>query len=217
MAASNTSDGQVQPAGFDYAEIIVVRHGERKTEKDADGKILEHLNLGLTDKGISDSEAVAERLSREPKISAVYSSDLKRAVETAEIVAASCGGLEVIQDSGLREKRYGVLPGIVALEAATHPEGSEESIKEINQRCASCLQRIGDNHRGERIVVVTHGGVMRAFYKRVNPPHERTPRVWSSSVSVLHLSDGDEWKIIVWGNASHLESGTGGVDTSGTH
>ncbi|KAK1363834.1 hypothetical protein POM88_039395 [Heracleum sosnowskyi] len=84
-----------------------------------------------------------------------------------------------------------------------YSQGSEESINEINQRCASCLQRIGDKHRGERIVVVTHGGVMRAFFKRVYP-RERTKRVWSSSVSVLHLSDGDEWKIIVWGDASHI-------------
>lgn len=38
---------------------------------------------------------VADRLSREPKISAVYSSDLKRALETAQTIASRCGGLEV--------------------------------------------------------------------------------------------------------------------------
>lgn len=38
---------------------------------------------------------VADRLSREPNISVVYSSDLKRAFETAQIIATSCGGLEV--------------------------------------------------------------------------------------------------------------------------
>lgn len=38
---------------------------------------------------------VADRLSRESKISAVYSSDLKRACETAKTIAACCGGVEV--------------------------------------------------------------------------------------------------------------------------
>ncbi|KAF5752919.1 Ribosomal protein L25/Gln-tRNA synthetase anti-codon-binding domain [Tripterygium wilfordii] len=76
------------------AEIIVVRHGE--TEWNADGRIQQgHLDVELNEVGKQQAASVADRLSKEPKISAVYSSDLKRALVTAEIIAASCGGLEV--------------------------------------------------------------------------------------------------------------------------
>lgn len=73
---------------------------------------------------------------------------------------------------------------------------------------------------GERVVVVTHGGVMRALHKRAYP-HERAKKVWTTSVSVFHLCDGDKWNINMWGDVSHLnkaaasESGFGGDDTSG--
>lgn len=227
MDASTTSDGELQPARFDYAEIVVVRHGD--TEFNATGKIQGHLEVGLNDKGRLDSAAVAERLSKEPKISAVYSSDLRRALDTAEMIATSCGGLEVIKEPALRERHSGVLQGIVRHEAAKiNPEahkashsqdqeipGGGESINQLNQRCTSCLLRIGEKHRGERVVVVTHGGVMRALHKRAYP-HERANKVWTTSVSVFHLSDGNEWSIKMWGDVSHLnntaslESGIGG-------
>ncbi|KAF8053261.1 hypothetical protein N665_1442s0010 [Sinapis alba] len=58
-----------------YAEIVVVRHGE--TSWNAERKIQ------LNDAGRQQAVRVAERLSKEPKISYVYSSDLKRAFETA--------------------------------------------------------------------------------------------------------------------------------------
>ncbi|GFP96943.1 phosphoglycerate mutase-like protein 4 [Phtheirospermum japonicum] len=71
--------------GPNYAEIIVIRHGE--TEWNADRRIQGHLDVDLNDVGRQQAVAVAERLSKEPKISAVYSSDLKRAFYTAEIIA----------------------------------------------------------------------------------------------------------------------------------
>ncbi|KAL8117598.1 phosphoglycerate mutase-like protein 4 isoform X1 [Apium graveolens] len=216
--ASISSDGDVESAGFNYAEIIVIRHGE--TEWNANGRIQGHLEVGLNDNGRLQSAAVAERLSKEPKVSAIYSSDLRRALDTAEIIATSCGGLEVIKDPALRERHSGDLQGIVRHEAAMiNPKahkaslsrckdqeipGGGESINQLNQRCTSCLQSIGDKHRGERVVVVTHGGVMRALHKRAYP-HEHAKKVWTTSVSVFHLSDDDEWNIKLWGDVSHFK------------
>ncbi|KAJ0457661.1 putative phosphoserine phosphatase [Helianthus annuus] len=76
-----------------YTEIVVVRHGE--TEWNAEKRIQGHLDVDLNDVGRQQAVAVAERLSRESKISAIYSSDLKRALETAETIASRCGGLQV--------------------------------------------------------------------------------------------------------------------------
>ncbi|XVE96049.1 hypothetical protein REPUB_Repub02eG0187700 [Reevesia pubescens] len=51
-----------------------------------------HLDVELNEAGRQQAASVADRLSKEPKISAVYSSDLKRALVTAETIAARCGG-----------------------------------------------------------------------------------------------------------------------------
>ncbi|KAK9009073.1 hypothetical protein V6N11_080545 [Hibiscus sabdariffa] len=217
-----------------YAEIVVVRHGE--TEWNADGRIQGHLDVELNEAGKQQAVLVADRLSKEPKISAVYSSDLKRALVTAETIAARCGGLEVITDPDLRERNLGDLQGIVFREAAklspkAHKAflsrrtdqdipGGGESLDHLFQRCTSSLQRIGKKHKGERVVVVSHGGVIRSLYQRACPNGKSGGKVLNTSVNIFHLSD-EEWTIKSWGDVSHLQqtgylkSGFGGDKTSG--
>ncbi|OUZ99804.1 Histidine phosphatase superfamily [Macleaya cordata] len=212
----------------DYAEIIVVRHGE--TTWNSDGRLQGHLDVELNEVGRQQAAAVADRLSKEPKISAVYSSDLKRAFVTAQTIANSCGVLEVIQDPDLRERNLGDLQGLVLREAATlKPEayqafvsgkadkdipGGGESLDQLYQRCTSSLQKIGRKHKGERVVVVTHGGVLRALYRRAAPKGKPQGKILNTSVNIFHLSDGGEdWVIKVWGDVSHL-SETGFLKTA---
>ncbi|KAE8672612.1 Phosphoglycerate mutase-like protein 4 [Hibiscus syriacus] len=149
-----------------YAEIVVVRHGE--TEWNADGRIQGHLDVELNEAGKQQAVLVADQLSKEPKISAVYSSDLKRALVTAETIAARCGGLEVITDPDLRERNLGDLQGLVLREAAKHSPkahkaflshrtdqdipGGGESLDHLFQRCTSSLQRIGKKHKGSELL-----------------------------------------------------------------
>ncbi|KAK2992311.1 hypothetical protein RJ640_020304 [Escallonia rubra] len=122
---------------------------------------------------------VADRNSKEKATSAVYSSDLKRAVETAKIIARSCGVPEAIKDPDLRERHLGELQGLTSDEVAKlkgniRPEfsssrtdqeipfdfvryfqGGGESFDQLYQRCISALQRIGMRHMGERVIVVS--------------------------------------------------------------
>ncbi|XVF15593.1 hypothetical protein REPUB_Repub09cG0167800 [Reevesia pubescens] len=219
--------------GAAYAEILVVRHGE--TEWNADGRIQGHLDVELNEAGRQQAVSVADRLSKEPKISAVYTSDLKRALVTAETIAARCGELEVITDPDLRERNLGDLQGFVLREAAklspkaykaflSHRTdqdipGGGESLDQLFHRCTSSLQRIGRKHKGERVVVVSHGGVIRSLYKRACPDRKSGGKVLNTSVNIFHLSD-DKWTIKSWGDVSHLDqtgylkSGFGGDRTS---
>ncbi|XP_077224788.1 phosphoglycerate mutase family protein [Tasmannia lanceolata] len=227
--------GRFDSVPSDFAEIIVVRHGE--TTWNACGRIQGHLDAELNDVGRQQAAAVADRLSKESKISAVYSSDLKRAFETAQIIAKSCDLLEVTQDSTLRERHLGDLQGLVLREAAkiktkayqaflspkTDQEipGGGESLDQLYHRCTSSLERIASKHKGERVVVVTHGGVLRALYKRAAPKGSSQGKVMNASVNIFHLSDSGDWVIKTWGDVSHLgESGFlknafGGDRTSG--
>ncbi|XP_022896408.1 phosphoglycerate mutase-like protein 4 [Olea europaea var. sylvestris] len=226
---------EIESVARNYAEIIVIRHGE--TEWNADHRIQGHLDVDLNDIGRQQAYVVAERLSKEPKISAVYSSDLKRAFHTAEIIAKCCGVLEVVKDPDLRERHLGDLQGIVFHEIAKiKPEahkafishrrdqeipGGGESLNQLCERCTSGLQRIAKKHLGERVVVVTHGGTIRALHRRASSHGQSVGKVLNTSVNVFHLSAEDEWSIKSWGDVSHLkrtgflESGFGGDSTSG--
>ncbi|KAK9166860.1 hypothetical protein Scep_002051 [Stephania cephalantha] len=222
-------------ANSGYAEVIIVRHGE--TEWNADGRIQGHLDVELNEVGRRQAAAVANRLSKETKISTVYSSDLKRAFETAHIIASSCGSLQVIKDSDLRERHLGDLQGLVFREAVklerkaykaflshrTDQEipGGGESLDQLYERCTSALQRIGDRHQGECVVVVTHGGVVRTLYEKAVPNGKSPGKIGNTSVSVLHLSNEEDWLIKTWNDTSHLsetgflENAFGGDRTSG--
>ncbi|XP_013599331.1 PREDICTED: phosphoglycerate mutase-like protein 4 [Brassica oleracea var. oleracea] len=220
-----------------YTEIVVVRHGE--TSWNAERKIQGHIDVELNDAGRQQAVRVAERLSKEPRISYVYSSDLKRAFETAQIIAAKCGNLEVITDPDLRERHLGDMQGLVYQEASkaflsnrtdVDIPGGGESLDKLYDRCTSALQRIGDKHKGERVVVVTHGGavrsytalgVIRSLYERARPKARKVDKILNTSVNVFRLFDGDKWRIHVWGDVTHLDqtgflkSGFGGDRTSG--
>ncbi|XP_076942957.1 phosphoglycerate mutase-like protein 4 [Bidens hawaiensis] len=194
--------------------------------------------FNLNDVGRHQAVAVAERLSGESKISTIYSSDLKRALETAETIANRCGGLKVYQDPNLRERHLGDLQGIVYDEAPkmklkaykalqsngrdVEIPGDGESLNQLYKRCTNSLQTISSKHRGERVVVVTHFGVIAALHQRASSRKgHRSGKILNVSVSVLHLSDPDKWVIKSWGDVSHLngtgylDSGFGGDRTSG--
>ncbi|XP_011099194.1 phosphoglycerate mutase-like protein 4 [Sesamum indicum] len=226
MAASRDSvpsqygnGGLIETIGPKYAEIVVIRHGE--TEWNADRRIQGQLDVNLSDIGRQQAFAVADRLSREPKISAVYSSDLKRAFDTAEIIAKSCRVLEVIKDLDLRERHCGALQGVLFPEAAKiNPEaykalqsdqddleipGGGESFNQLYNRSTSALQRIAKKHRGDRVVVVSHGAAIEALHKRASPSENCHGKVRNASINVFHLSDEDEWSIKSWGDVSHLK------------
>ncbi|XVF59474.1 hypothetical protein PTKIN_Ptkin07bG0278700 [Pterospermum kingtungense] len=200
-----------------YTEIIVVRHGE--TAWNAAGRIQGHMDVELNEVGRQQAASLADRLSREPEISAIYSSDLKRALETAETIAASCGKFEVIKDPDLRERHLGDVQGLLFREAAkVCPEayrafssrrtdqvipGGGESLDQLYHRATASLQRIGQKHTGERVVVISHGGVIRAFYRRACSNRFRGS-ILNTSVNIFHLSGDDVWTIKAWGDVSHL-------------
>ncbi|KAF8012429.1 hypothetical protein BT93_I0553 [Corymbia citriodora subsp. variegata] len=210
-------DAQSVPTSVDHAEIIVVRHGQ--TDWNADYRIQGHLDVKLNETGRRQTSVVADRLSKECEISAIYSSDLKRAMETAEVIAATCGVVEVIKDPDLREQNPGKLQGLSEGEATNiYPQifkayrssrwdqeiPGGESKDQVYQRCTSRLQKIGLKHKGERIVVVTHGTVLRSIYRRARPKDGPAPKVQNASISILHLFNEDDWVIKSWGDHSHL-------------
>jgi len=137
--------------------LLLVRHGE--TDWNADGRLQGQTDRPLSDFGRRQARQLAEELADE-ELEAIYSSDLARARETAEIVGERLG-LAVALDPELREKDWGTWEGLTAVER-DRVEFVGESTKAHQERILVALRRIADRHPGHGVVlVVTHGGSMR--------------------------------------------------------
>ena len=136
--------------------LLLIRHGE--TDWNAEGRLQGHTDRPLNDFGRRQARALAERLAGDG-ITAVYSSDLSRALETAEILAARLE-LPVVTDPDLRERNWGSWEGLTGTE-----RDGVEYVGEANdahgERVLGAVRRIAEQHPGESVVVVTHGGSLR--------------------------------------------------------
>lgn len=137
-------------------ELLLVRHGE--TDWNAEGRLQGHTDRPLSEYGRSQASRLAADLEGED-VEAIYSSDLARARETAEIVGERIG-LPVVLDPGLREKDWGNWEGLTAVER-DRVEFVGESTEAHQERMLQALQRIAERHPAGRVLVVTHGGSMR--------------------------------------------------------
>jgi broad specificity phosphatase PhoE len=137
--------------------LFLVRHGE--TDWNAEGRLQGHTDRPLSDYGRRQARQLAEELEGE-ELEAIYSSDLARARETAEIVGERLG-LPVALEPELREKDWGTWEGLNAVER-DRVEFVGESTEAHQERMLRALRRIADRHPGDgRVLVVTHGGSMR--------------------------------------------------------
>ena len=143
-------------------ELLLVRHGE--TDWNAAGRLQGHTDRPLSDWGRDQARRLAEELAGED-FDAIYSSDLARARETAEIVGAGLG-LPVTLDPDLREKDWGTWEGLTSTERVG-VELVGESTAQHQKRMLAALERIAESHPNGRVIVVTHGGSMRRVQTEV--------------------------------------------------
>jgi broad specificity phosphatase PhoE len=138
-------------------KLLLVRHGE--TDWNAEGRLQGQTDRPLNDFGRRQARRLAEQLEGE-ELQAIYSSDLARARETAEIVSERLG-LPVELDADLREKDWGTWEGLTAVER-DRVEFVGESTRAHQERMLRALAGISAQHPdGGTVLVVTHGGSMR--------------------------------------------------------
>ncbi|KAF8654398.1 hypothetical protein HU200_061580 [Digitaria exilis] len=220
MSSSAPSAEGCDAAGGDFTEVVIVRHGE--TSWNASRIIQGHLDAELNDIGRQQAVAVAHRLSKEAKPAAIYSSDLKRAAETAQTIARICNLPNVVLDPALRERHIGDMQGLKFEDAATQrPEaykaflshkrnqqipGGGESLDQLSERCVTCLYNIVEKHKGERVIVVSHGGTIRELYRHASPTRPLHGKIHNTSVSVILVSATTGRCIVkMCGDISHLQ------------
>jgi probable phosphoglycerate mutase len=141
-------------------EILLVRHGETV---DNARQIMQGQTQGeLNERGWEQARQVAERLAAET-VDAVVASDLRRAIQTAEVIAAP-HGLNVETTPLLRERDWGGFTGrfIPDLRGETWPDDIE-SEEDLLSRARSFLIYMTATYPGKRVVAVGHGIINKAI------------------------------------------------------
>ncbi|MET0753351.1 MAG: histidine phosphatase family protein [Pyrinomonadaceae bacterium] len=152
-------------------KLYLVRHGQ--SAGNAEGRFGGHSPTPLSELGKKQAEITAKALARE-NISAIYSSDLFRAVETAQPLADILG-IKVTKTSAFRERNIGVLEGLTFDESKEafpkdyyalvnrhvhHVITKGESYRHLLRRATGALREILRIHRGEKIVIFSHTGTI---------------------------------------------------------
>jgi 2,3-bisphosphoglycerate-dependent phosphoglycerate mutase len=166
--------------------ILLARHGE--TQWNLERRWQGWADPPLNDTGRAQAQALAQQL-RDTPFDAVYTSDLRRAHETAEIVAAP-HGVPVVADQGLREIDVGSFSGLTHTEVMERFGGERtdgETREQHAARVLATVERIARVHLGERILLVTHGGTIRALH--THALGEPTHPIENCSVLELHFRD----------------------------
>ena len=203
--------------------ILLIRHGE--TAWNAVRRLQGHIDIPLNDEGQRQAAALARALANEP-VSAVISSDLQRAMQTAQAVAGH-HGLPVQTDDGLRERCYGAFEGMLYTEVmarypreyalwqardidAVMPRGEREaeSFRQFYARSLQGISRWAARHPGQTIVIVAHGGVLECAYRAGTGMSLDSPRdfqVQNASVNRFTFSKG-QLGLDSWGETTHLQA-----------
>jgi len=153
--------------------ILLARHGE--TDWNREGRFQGHADPPLNATGRAQAAELAAEL-KAVGLAAVYSSPLRRALETAQAVAAE-HGLDPVAVDALREVDVGSWQGLTRVEIETqfpeqfarwldYDQGWEdgESYEEMGRRAVAALLELALAHEGERVLAVTHGGPIRAAF-----------------------------------------------------
>lgn len=190
------------PSTLPATLLLLVRHGQTPTT----GAVLPGRapGLHLSDRGRLQAERVAERLAGLP-VSAIYSSPLERALETAE-PAAACTGIAVDLSTGLTECDFGEWTGAALAELSGLPQWQNvqhtpssfrfpggESFQQMQARMVGTLEELRTTHAGGVVVCFSHADPIKAAIAHALGTHlDLFQRVVVSpgAVSVISYADG---------------------------
>jgi len=196
-------------------KLLLVRHGE--TEWNKAGRFQGHTDVELNNTGRWQAERLRDRLAGQ-RIDVVYSSDLKRTLDTAQIVVSG-RGLTVIPCKELREINFGELEGMTFDEIRRrYPAWGDrnaevsipggESLEQLASRVKLFASWLIEQHsEDETVLIVAHGALLRVLVcvlLGIDVAHWRQIRVDSVSLTIVEFYLG--WVVLsLLNDTSHLE------------
>lgn len=199
--------------------LCLIRHGE--TTWNAEKRLQGHTDIPLNARGEIQARQMAQALKNTNlAFDALYTSDLKRAVDTANALV-QLFGIKAHVESALRERHFGALQGLSTEEAPllrpdiwkahlsrelNHELDGGESIHQFALRVQGVLDSIQQQHAGKTIVIVSHGGTLDMMYRLASNQALSTERVASVPNASLNwiAHNGDSWTVEQWADTRHL-------------
>ena len=208
-------------------EMWFMRHGE--TDWNVVRRLQGWRDIPLNETGRTQAQYLAEHLARVAKampFDAAYTSDLVRTANTLAPAAALLG-MTPVSEPGLRERHYGVLEGLAVGELADKapPEayaawsnreehgsvGDGETLRQFHDRIIGTVKAIAARHPSQRVLVMTHGGVLDIIWRHAQgtplADKRRTP-MYNVSINRVNVDDRG-WEILGWGDVSHMPATVG--------
>jgi len=198
--------------------ITLVRHGE--TKWNTLGKFQGCTDIHLSNEGIIQAQHLRKRFLN--SFDHIYTSPLKRAIQTAEIISKGSNTTPIVE-LHLREINFGEWEGLTIKEIEENfPEkftkwrndeldgplcGGDLSIKNASIRAKKAIIETAKKHQGENIIIVAHGGIIKAgligiFDFKMTMYHKII--LANTSVSKIIFDDNFSAKIITLNDTNHL-------------
>ena len=202
-------------------ELILIRHGE--TDWNRELRFQGHIDVPLNDMGHEQARRLGLRLAEE-SVQYLVCSDLMRAQQTAAPAAQQLE-LAVATTVTLREQNFGVVEGMRAEEIQSlHPRAWEdwlqfredhampegESARQFHARIMDALGSIAVAHAGQRVLVVTHGGVLDMVWRTARglglngPRQSQIPNAGFNRIRLADAAAPDRIEIVDWADTRHL-------------
>ncbi len=199
--------------------VLLVRHGQ--TLSNVSGRYMGWIDEDLSEEGVWQAEQLSHRLAGW-SIASAYSSPLRRAQRTAEIVSAP-HSIPVSIVDGLGEIRLGAWEGLYGAEIEaqfpdlwrawkTDPSTVQvpggESLAQVRERAVASFEDIAEDKRGQQILVVTHEVIVRllvAYCLDASSSIYRRLDVGNASLTIIKVIDGRR-RLRLMNDSGHLEA-----------
>jgi alpha-ribazole phosphatase len=191
--------------------LYLIRHGA--TEGNHEKRYKGSIDVPISQEGIEQVRRTAEFIRAELQggsLSAVYSSPLSRALNSAELIAAPYG-LEPVVDDNLRERHFGIWEGMTFAEIREkypvefkgwadnpleHSPVEGESSIAVRDRIVPAVEEIVSRHSDEEIAIVAHGGVNRVILCHLlGMPLEYMFRIEQDNAAVSIIKFHDKYPV----------------------
>ena len=200
--------------------FCLIRHGE--TDWNAERRVQGQIDIPLNATGEGQALAAGRSLADE-MFAAAYSSDLKRALQTAAMLTRA----PIEATAELRERHFGTLQSLTMKEAeGRHPDvwrqhvardvhydlDGGESMAAFARRVMAALDELAQRHAGQTVLVVTHGGVLDIVYRTATGRALGAKRDFQIPNAAFNWLEKDAavpsgvqaWRILLWADQRHL-------------
>jgi broad specificity phosphatase PhoE len=184
--------------------LILVRHGETVENKK---RIVQgHTHGTLSRNGVKQTRLLAKRLS-DLKIDMIFTSDLKRAKDTAKEIIKLHPEAKLVEDKRLRERSFGIYDGkhkdlvikkVFQKNDFSHRPPKGESFEDVIKRVKDFYKEILKNHTKNTVLVVAHGGLLIFFIRLILGKRLRIPiksEEFQKNTAVTDLKISDKGKV----------------------